>query len=89
MFEVEYFLVMRDLDINNLRYNAKNLCTIEFLDMVRHSGFVVRKVFKIKKNTNIKTFTSSHCVFLCSLNVMAMYLIASINTPSVDYSRQH
>jgi hypothetical protein len=40
-------------------YDGQSLavCCYEFLEMSRHcEGFVVRKLFKIKKNPNIKTF---------------------------------
>jgi hypothetical protein len=45
--------------------------------MLRHQeGFVVIKLFKIKKNPNIKTFMQSHCVFLCLLRVLATFPMA-------------
>jgi hypothetical protein len=74
MFEAEYTLVITNLDIRDLKYNAKNqaVYNCEFLDMLRHSErFVVRKLFKIKKDPNIKTCNHTvhfyvHCMYwLC------------------------
>jgi hypothetical protein len=44
---------------NGPGYKAQNLAVYncEFLKMLRHyEGFVVRKLFKLKENPNIKTF---------------------------------
>jgi hypothetical protein len=48
-----------DQDVTDFGYNEQNLdvYSCEFLETLRlEEGFVVRELFKIKKNPNVKTF---------------------------------
>jgi hypothetical protein len=49
-----------DMNIPHFDYNRQHLAVYncDFLEMLRHCGdFIVRKLFRIKKNSNMKTCT--------------------------------